>query len=418
MLNPPGPPGPTMRTLSEVEPRVSVNGLPGTADSLHHITQGGAYKLTGPLTASSGVYAIRISTPDPVSIDLGGFAIQGPGGGGGGGGGGVIVSAPAPGGCAYVEIFDGYIRDFDGDGIDGGTARVLECNDLHLNRLGGGITVHGDLVVEGCLIENCAQDGILWDRLAASSSICIVDDSECRACGHNGITVSGDWTTGAGTLSLTDFDAIGNLADGISIDVQGSQPGLPAGQLTCRIQAVRATVNTGARGLHARASGGASLVMQCEDLLCNGNNVGIDIQEVSVDLIDCVSSHNLGDGMRLDGCTGTVEACSALHNGGNGVHLVQVSVLAKMTVVFTRASDNTGSGIYLDNGVTLAMLDDNVANQNGAAGIRCASGQNLLLRNCAQGNGLDYDVPGGMSVVIVPQAQLAINQNPHANYSS
>jgi len=49
---PPGPVASTMKTLSEVEPRIAVNSIntPGDADSLFKITQPGSYYLTGNIT--------------------------------------------------------------------------------------------------------------------------------------------------------------------------------------------------------------------------------------------------------------------------------------------------------------------------------------------------------------------------------
>src|SRR6185503_17267700 len=64
-LNPAGPPGPTMRTLQQVEPRTPISSLP------FNITNGGAYYLTGNLSGSVG---ITISTSD-VDLDLMGFTL-------------------------------------------------------------------------------------------------------------------------------------------------------------------------------------------------------------------------------------------------------------------------------------------------------------------------------------------------------
>src|SRR5678815_90222 len=76
-LTPPaGGPAPTYRTLSEVQPATPVQSLPGSAQDMHVITQPGSYYLTGPITATAGSDGIQVLA-DAVTIDLGGFALDG-----------------------------------------------------------------------------------------------------------------------------------------------------------------------------------------------------------------------------------------------------------------------------------------------------------------------------------------------------
>jgi hypothetical protein len=71
-LTPPGAPAPTMKTLTQVEPRTPIISLPFTA------SQPGSYYLTANLSSTAG--GIRITAAD-VTIDLNGFTITGPGAG-------------------------------------------------------------------------------------------------------------------------------------------------------------------------------------------------------------------------------------------------------------------------------------------------------------------------------------------------
>ncbi len=73
-LTPPGAPAPTMTTLDQVEPRITVNATntPGDADSLYKITQPGSYYLSGNLTGVSSKIGIEIATNN-VTLDLMGF---------------------------------------------------------------------------------------------------------------------------------------------------------------------------------------------------------------------------------------------------------------------------------------------------------------------------------------------------------
>src|SRR5689334_2327995 len=68
-LDPPaGPVAPTMKTLSEVEPRIPIHSLPLT------ISQPGSYYLAENITAAGG--GITISA-DYVTLDLMGFSLSG-----------------------------------------------------------------------------------------------------------------------------------------------------------------------------------------------------------------------------------------------------------------------------------------------------------------------------------------------------
>src|SRR5262245_59742331 len=82
-LEPPGgPPSPSGRALSDVEPRIPVNSLAAGGGALHQVSSGGSYKLTGNIVVPAGGVGIGITSSSPVSIDLNGYTIDGGGGGG------------------------------------------------------------------------------------------------------------------------------------------------------------------------------------------------------------------------------------------------------------------------------------------------------------------------------------------------
>src|ERR1700757_1186452 len=70
ILTPPGAPAPTMKTLSQIEPRMPIYTIPT------NITVSGSYYLTTNLTGIGGSGGIAIYTND-VTIDLEGFTLAG-----------------------------------------------------------------------------------------------------------------------------------------------------------------------------------------------------------------------------------------------------------------------------------------------------------------------------------------------------
>lgn len=69
-LTPPGPPAATMKTLSQIEPRLPISVLPT------NLTIGGSYYVTTNLTGTASNNGITVSTND-VTIDLNGFTLTG-----------------------------------------------------------------------------------------------------------------------------------------------------------------------------------------------------------------------------------------------------------------------------------------------------------------------------------------------------
>jgi hypothetical protein len=69
-LEPPGPPGVTMKSLAEVEARIPISSLP------FQITEPGSYYLTRDLTGNPGGVGVSIFV-DNATLDLNGYALLG-----------------------------------------------------------------------------------------------------------------------------------------------------------------------------------------------------------------------------------------------------------------------------------------------------------------------------------------------------
>src|SRR5205085_725870 len=185
------------------------------------------------------------------------------------------ITCPTPG-PDYLEVSDGFVADFDGDGIDSGGARVLDCFDLHIDRCARGIVVRTSGIVEACHIERCTADGLAWLKSATEPNVFIADECEFRACGRHGLAMLGDWSQGDSTVSITDCDAIGNTQDGIHLTAVVSSQG--SGKLCMSVNDCRCASNGGFGKRMSTISSPGLAALQCavqmEDCVCTGNGLG------------------------------------------------------------------------------------------------------------------------------------------------
>jgi parallel beta helix pectate lyase-like protein len=198
-LEPPGPPGPTMKPLDQVEPRTPVQGLGGSATALYVIAAPGSYYLTGNITGVLGKNGIEI-TADGVTLDLSGFTIAGPG-----------LAAGADVGIATgskgLALHDGTIRGWAGGGVIAGAAKAGRFSDLQLldNGLAGLSAGVGATVVHCVANGNAA--GIYTDNAGVIVDCSLSDNlNEGIHTGFGSLvkncTVSGT-TAGAGIFTVS-----------------------------------------------------------------------------------------------------------------------------------------------------------------------------------------------------------------------
>jgi hypothetical protein len=167
-LTPPGPPGPLMKSLDQIEARTSISSTPYT------ITNSGSYYLVSNLAASgSGI----LIAADNVSIDLNGFTIR--------------ASGPSTGpgigvnsNHANLWIGNGVVRDFNGFGLNVSGALNARIENVRVfNNTNFGLQAGDKALVIGCLAASNYVGGI---SLGASATI---KDSTASGNGQFGISV-------------------------------------------------------------------------------------------------------------------------------------------------------------------------------------------------------------------------------------
>jgi len=173
-LTPPGAPAPTMKTLSQIEPRTPINTLSGDSDDLYIISKPGSYYLTTNITATTFFNAISINT-NGVTLDLNGFTISTTGSSG--------YGIYLPGneasltGNSDISISNGHITG----GFSGGISYNVTGGTPHNIRVTG-VTVTGgyygiylnignSTVVESCTVNTVGAYGIEASSVSHSTAI-------------------------------------------------------------------------------------------------------------------------------------------------------------------------------------------------------------------------------------------------------
>ena len=182
-LTPPDVPSATMRTLTQIEPRIPVQSLADAPP--YNITQPGSYYLTGNITVTNG-NAISITASD-VSLDLMGFTLES------------TKLSPVDGAAIKASTVsrlkicngniksgstvtsgtlapNGFIYGIVGDNISFGTFSDIQVIGVALQGLWGddnclierckvsnsynGIKNAGSSITKDCMVANCASNGI------------------------------------------------------------------------------------------------------------------------------------------------------------------------------------------------------------------------------------------------------------------
>lgn len=208
-LNPPGGPvTATMKTLQEVEPRVPVQSLSGSATAVYSITQPGSYYLTGDILGAAGKNGIEIANVQ-VTLDLSGFNVTGVPG---------ALTGIVAGGGASVR--NGAVNAWPGGGVNVCNVSQLQALSATGNGNYAFVVCRGnvvDCVAQqnqngfqgfGAVFQNCHAVSNSGQGFSASNGSALLG---CAANGNSvGIVASGGSLVGQST-------AFGNSTDGIQL---------------------------------------------------------------------------------------------------------------------------------------------------------------------------------------------------------
>lgn len=336
-LTPPaGPVAPTMKSLSEVEPRTALTQAtaPGDATSQFIIAQPGSYYLTGNIAGVAGKNCIAIEATG-VTLDLNGFTLEGVAGSLSG----IVTSHD------FVTIRNGVVHNFS-VGV-----HALESTGVRIQNIAS--TSHDNQAIRasvGAVLENCVTEysTIGFDvfesatligctsRYAQVTGFAVGDGCTLTSCAAVTAQVGFDVT---GPAVLTSCTAQNSFQDGFRIAESAV------------LTDCTASDNDGV-GFYAVAR---NRLTRCN---ARANQYGFFLTEANA-VVECTGSSNTINGVYVGGNANTVERSTLHENGSAGINVV------------------SGAG---------NNIDGNLVTYNGTYGVIISAADNLAVRNRARGN--------------------------------
>jgi parallel beta-helix repeat protein len=207
-LTPPGAPGPTMLTLSQVEPRTPVDAVhtPGGGAFNFIIGNSGSYYLTTNIAGGSGRAGIEINAND-VTLDLNGFSMTGSPGS--------LTAILVNSGCTNVVVRRGTIIGWGNGILVFANNAVVENLQISTGGFCAGLSGYGD-EAKNCIFANGTDAGIQIQGTNAVVADCLVQNN------FYGIQV----VAGSADVLVLNNNCSGNTGPGIFSEGSG-----------CRIEA-------------------------------------------------------------------------------------------------------------------------------------------------------------------------------------
>ena len=418
-LTPPGPPGPTMKSLDQIEPRTPISSAP------YAITQPGSYYLTNNVGVSSG-NAIAINARG-VTLDLNGFTVSSTDATSG-------VGINVGSGFGGVKIRNGVVDSFSyGIGADALTTGVDVRDVTVRNCTFRPMIIAGrSATIENCRIYDCNAESALIVGAGSTVRNCII--------ANNTLTLAGLYADVPNGFSAVDVTLTGNsMPYGIAAGGGSTLTRCVVVGNTCSVAAIYANSgsalencsaksNTTPHGIHAinsalnncNASGNTSSANISTGFYfdnCNASNCmafGNDCTAGSINDLsgtgfylinsrvqNCTANNNRGSGFRMtDGSS--LAHCTTITNGqnantfANGVTAFHGSVIVDLT-----SEGNPNYGIYVGDGST--VLDSTVratGNGNGS-GIGIRVGDKSTIARCTVSDSTNDGINFGSKCNIV-----------------
>jgi parallel beta-helix repeat protein len=349
-LEPSGLLGPTMKTLDEVEPRIPIQSLSGSASAMYIINKPGSYYLTSDVNAVDPNKQGIVINADNVTIDMMGYSLLGhdyevPNYYG------IVISPPGSGGRHNIEIHNGTACDFVyGILAYAGSESVRIIDVRVLSNIYSGMELNG----YGHLVKNCTA--------AYNSSLGIqVSNGTIIGCVSHDNTSSGIYA-GVGSTATANT-VYNNSGNGI-----GASTGVTITANT--------TYNNSGSGINS--AGGCTII---QNTSYNNTSVGIDSSILGCTLTNNTCFLNNSSGI-LAGKGSTIRGNTALNNHGYGIYADYGCTLIDNTI---RSNDLTGIYAYRS-----ATLINNTAFQNGGDGIYTGHGSTVIgnTSHSNQNNGI------------------------------
>jgi parallel beta-helix repeat protein len=324
-LTPPASPGPTMKTLDQIdaklEKRTPISSLPYT------ISAPGSYYLTRNLTATGSSAGITISA-DNVTVDLDGFALIG-------GGGGTVAGISMPGMQKNACIRNGTIRSWTNGGLRAFSTANCFYEKLRISDNTGGNAIAGVLIGSRSTIRDCVATKNSGPGFQ-SAEICTV--TACTASNN-----SAEGFSLGNAVTVTNCAASGNATYGIKVGEDS---------VVAHCTADNNSTIVGYHGIRA---------------------------EFGATVKDCSTGHN-SHGIRV-AFGSTVVNCTARANAGIGIEVTDSCQITNNTVDANRNGITLGSGSRVE--------ANNATGNTFFVFLVNGGGHNLVIRNSARANGSD-----------------------------